>query len=396
MKSTKHTLFLAFLAGILSTFAVAEEQITRHENVLGTSLELRVDAPKDEASRVEKLVLNEIDRLAKILSRHDASSELMLWQTSKSATGAKVSTELKAVLERAEHWRQKTGGAFEVRSAALSALWRDAESKQKPVNDASRQGIVSKLSKAPYSFDKAGKSTRNDDLPIDLDGLAKGYILDAVCATVSKTFPKVENFSINIGGDVRKQGSGPLQVSIESPFSAKQGAKPLTSFVADQSIAVATSGNYRRHFKIQGRKYSHIIDPRSGLPAGRVVSATVTAKSGVDADALATSLSVLSPEDGVQLIDSIEGSECLLVLSDGKQVTSRAWPGIGSKAGEVASANPKEASGLHVRFTLNKPKRGRYRRPYVAVWLEDSDGFPVKTAVLWIQTTAPGPRWHRD
>ncbi|HCO26668.1 MAG TPA: hypothetical protein DIT97_27990, partial [Gimesia maris] len=60
------------------------------------------------------------------------------------------------------------------------------------------------------------------------------------------------------------------------------------------------------------------------------------------------------------------------------------------------NANEKSTAGLNVDFTLKRPEGGRYRRPYVAVWLEDEDGFPVKTALLWMQTKQPGPRWHRD
>jgi hypothetical protein len=66
------------------------------------------------------------------------------------------------------------------------------------------------------------------------------------------------------------------------------------------------------------------------------------------------------------------------------------------KADSEEKANEQVSEGLFVEFSLSRPEGGRYRRPYVAVWLEDQDGFPVKTAALWLQTEQPGPRWHRD
>ena len=120
---------------------------------------------------------------------------------------------------------------------------------------------------------------------------------------------------------------------------------------------------------------------------------------GMDAAALATAFSVLPVSQSIRLAESQKNTECLLILNDGTVITSSGWPGGNPNKGAISNINllePKPNTGLRVSFSLNRPEGGRYRRPYVAIWLEDKDGFPVKTALLWLQVEQPGPRWHRD
>lgn len=393
---------LALLAaGFSSQLAHAEDFRFQHEHVLGTSLELIVAAnSKDEARQVEQRVLQEINRQAAIFSCYDAQSELMQWQAGKLAS-EDLSPELITVLKRAEHFRHITRGAFDVRSGALTKLWEDVAQQGQVPTDKDRQTILSQLVRPPYQFSDANQVDRLDTMAISLDGLAKGYILDAVCDVVQNEFTTVSDFTINIGGDLRKLGDAPLEISVVDPQHTAESARPLEKFVATQPMAMATSGDYRRYLEIAGRRYSHIFDPRSGLPAGEVCSASVVAENGMDADALATALCVLGPVEGVALIENLKATECCVVTRDGRVVRSSGWPLHSQTAPAqflvMKDEEKKDDTGLWVDFSLIRPQGGRgYRRPYVAIWLEDTDGFPVKTAVLWMQTEQPGPRWHRD
>ena len=153
--------------------------------------------------------------------------------------------------------------------------------------------------------------------------------------------------------------------------------------------AVATSGNYQRYFTIAGKRYSHILDPRTGQPAEGVASATVVARDNVTANALATTLCVLSPEEGLRLVRQTPGASCLLVCADGSQVRSDGWTGRDvsrAPAAEctAAPANPWPAGyETSITLTLTEQKTTKYRRPYVAVWIEDADGKPVRSLACW-------------
>jgi hypothetical protein len=208
------------------------------------------------------------------------------------------------------------------------------------------------------------------------------------------------------------------RVAIADPFHAEENAAPLTViFVRNQ--AVATSGNYRRGFQIGDQWYSHIIDPRTGQPVDHVVSATVVAPSSTDADALATICNVLPTAESLAFVES-QDAACLLVTRDGQQLKSAGWEAFeqpqlyrftgaiadelaqNAAQGETATKAEKtdtaksELLELLVTIELSRPPGAQYRRPYVAVWLEDADEIPVRTGLLFMMTKGNGPRWHRD
>ena len=166
--------------------------------------------------------------------------------------------------------------------------------------------------------------------------------------------------------------------------------------------AIATSGDYRRGVQIMGRHYSHIIDPRTAQPADDIISSTVIADSATDAGALATAFSILKPEESARIAQS-KGVEYLLIANNGSRIQSRNWPG----AGIALSPAPAPASTpglfdpsyeLIVNLELARPA-GNARRPYVAVWIEDKDKFPVRTIALWFEKPRWLPEmraWYRD
>ena len=163
---------------------------------------------------------------------------------------------------------------------------------------------------------------------------------------------------------------------------------PLLIALELQDKAIATSGGYERYVTINGKRHSHIFDPRTGRPATGVASATVVAADNVTANALATTLCVLTPDEGLRLIAETPGAECLIVTDDSKQLRS-----AGMKALEVAlpAQQPKTdpppnawPEGMQVTVTLTLPSltAKNYRRPYVAVWIE-AEGKPVRTLAVW-------------
>jgi hypothetical protein len=204
-------------------------------------------------------------------------------------------------------------------------------------------------------------------------------------------------------------------IHVADPNNDAVNARPIATIYL-QDRALATSGGYRRGYQIAGQWYSHILDPRSGQPVSEVVSATVVAETARDADALATIFSVLSHSETERLAASCSGVEYLSITRDGRRNASAGWHELEQPrqqqfdqvaADQFAQADAAETKPseqptkpglleLLVKFELAQPTGAQYRRPYVAVWLEDKDEFPVRTALLWMQTKQPGPRWHRD
>lgn len=380
-----------------------EVRVLRHENVLGTSLELRVRSRDATVStNAEALILGEIDRLARVFSTYSPSSEFSRWQSTRGVA-APVSTELFEVMGLADRWRLATDGAFHPGAAFFGKIWRDAAtSGGEPTTTVLADG-VRRLRTQPWSLDAAARTAlRVGHYPTTLDAVAKGWIIERASQR-AWALGGMEGMLLEIGGDLRVLGAWPERIALVDPRHDEENARPL-GWVDVQDAALATSGGYRRHVgaPTHDRRRSHIIDPRTGIPAEEVLGATVIAPDGATADALSTSFCVMEPAASLRLADATPGVACLLVLPNGAMATSARWP---SMARWVADTNAPAVTGatnappafeLTLSFELRSPSGGRYQRPYVAAWVEDADGFPVRTLLLWVLQSQKGRRWVPD
>ena len=180
-------------------------------------------------------------------------------------------------------------------------------------------------------------------------------------------------------------------------------------YVAVSDRTVATSGGYRRGFDLttgtaQTPAFSHLINPKTAQPVAHILSSTVIARDAETAGALATAFAVMPEAESRRLAAQTPGVDYLLVTADGRQLTSPNWSSYRSFSSQQASIKPaayalpaKPAAGaawdadFELAVDLNLPtiENARYRRPYVAVWIEDADHFPIRTLALWTQN----PRW---
>ncbi|MFO0952806.1 MAG: DUF2271 domain-containing protein [Isosphaeraceae bacterium] len=443
----------ALLAPGIHPYATAAEDYTsHHENVMGTSMELCVRADDAQAAAgAEAAALREIDRLTQVFSGYDPSSEFSRWQSGPKAP-ARVSPELFETLAASDRWRALSGGAFDPRVEILSRLWTRAAKDDRRPTSADLSRATAALSSPAWRLDSSSRTAeRLADVPLSLNAIAKGYIVEKACAAALASGERVRGVLLNIGGDLRVAGEAPRAVGIVAPWDDSESSAPLT-FVEVKDRAVATSGRTQRGFRVEGRWYSHILDPRTGLPAEGVACASVIAPSSADADSLATVLNVLPPAEGLKLARSLPGVECMIVAEDGSVSKTPGWagyekipagaeveagavalaspvspdrdpqpPGRGfgggrgpmrkrftppptGKPGKPVDPNPPETGWgstheLAVNFEINQPERqgGRYRRPYVAVWVEDRDGKVVRNLVLWVSQGGSGPfQWLPD
>jgi len=390
------TISLPLTAVLLASSLGGREYVSQYENVLGTSLELKVAAATAAgARRAEARALAEIDREAKILSGYDPASEFSRWMQTRGEM-VPVSEDLFEVLNRFDRYRGLTGGALDPAAEAVSRVWKAAETAHRVPDQAEIQAAVEAARGPNWSLDPVRHTaTRTTGTPLILNSFTKSYIAGRA-ADAALASRGVTGVVVNIGGDIVVRGSGVERVDIADPRDDAENAAPIAQ-IQVTNRAVATSGNYRRGFQIGERFYSHIVDPRTGQPVDHILSSTVVAADPSDAGALATAFSVLTPEESARVAASIPGVEYLLIARDGRRITSPGWSGLGAAfAPAQVDAKEQAAQGLWdpefqltVTLELAQIGGGRVRRPYVAVWIEDKDKFPVRTLALWVQK----PRW---
>lgn len=372
--------------------AAAEEPFHfHHENILGTSLDLQV-ATTDEkqAAAVETAVLGEIERLRKILSSYDSASEFS--RLNDSSAPMVCSQELLEVLGMYESWQSKSREAYNGHLGGLINLWNKAE-KAGTVPPASElQAVVAALATPGWRIDPATRMVTRLSEPksLNVNSVGKGYIVTKAAVAARKAAPGLSGLLINIGGDLFASGhpasGASWEIGVADPKHSEDNAPPLTKVhLVDR--AISTSAAYERGYTIAGHRYSHILDPRNGMPAEGVASATVIASNNASANAMATTLCVLKPEEGLELVKSNPGSECLIITADGRQLRSPGFAALESGAAPVASSSASDwpmSFQVSIAIDLKTPEGGRkIKRPFVAVWVEDSTGKRVRTVAVW-------------
>jgi len=316
--------------------------VFQRDYVLGTSFDLVVWAMHEgEAVQVESVVLAEIDRLGRILSSHDAQSEISQLNAGLSLSPA--SPDLIAVLRAYETWTARTGGALSGRLGGMISLWKNAEAAGIAPSATDLAACRDDLRLPGWRIDApSGQVDRLGRQSLNVSCLGKGYILQKGVEAARAGFPGVWGLMLNLGGDISVWGNGavqpgaPWRIFCADPLCPYDNAPPLTSIALSHG-AVATSAAYERGFTVAGQRYSHILDPRTGWPAAGIASATAIARDSVTANALATTLCVLSPGEGLSLLRTIEGAEGLIIAADGTQYRS---PGFSVMELPLAQVSP--------------------------------------------------------
>jgi thiamine biosynthesis lipoprotein len=401
-------LVAAFLVVITASAFVSPKKtlktfVSNYENVLGTSLEMKFKAINQaNADLAEENALNEIDRLDGILSAYKTTSEFSKWmRNGKQAT--KVSSELFEVLQQFENYKGLTNGALDASAEVIGNVWKKAAVENRLPSATALQNAVSLVKQKHYVLDEKSKTvTRLDDAPLALNSFAKSYIINKAAEKAMQT-SGIENVVVNIGGDMVIKGNQFEAIEIANPKADAENDVALTT-IKVSNMAVATSGNYRRGFNVNGKWYSHIVDPRTGNPVSEIISATVIAPDASEAGALATSFNVLSVSEIEKLTANRNDIAYLLVTKDGKEIKSKGWakyevalnkPAVAltkaSKADKLWNTKYELVVNLEIA-NIESTDGKRVRRPFVAVWVEDAAKMPVRNLAIWYNK----PRWLPD
>jgi thiamine biosynthesis lipoprotein len=268
-----------------------------------------------------------------------------------------VSAHLIKVLEIADEVNRISGGALDPSVGPLLRLWGfDGVSPPRTAPPTARE-VREALSLTGWDdviWDAAGLTAtlERPGMALAVGAVAKGYAVDEAARALAET--GVERAIIDAGGDLYLLGtraSGePWRVAVRHP--REEGFLGVLELPGD--VAVTTSGDYERFFLHDGRRYHHILDPTTGWPVSGVVSVTVVAPTAAEADALATALFVMRPERGLELVESLDRVEALMVdetgalrLSSGMSDIFSPWPpgGDGGAAGEGDGSGAGEDGG---------------------------------------------------
>jgi len=287
------------------------EELVFNGMTMGTSYQVKVIADDNSASiqNLDEQIKNRLDALNQIFSTYIETSELMQFNQAQIEQPQAISEDMQIVMSIAQEIYDLTDGAFDPTVAPLVNLWGFGQKESNYIIPQLEQ-IQHARSLIGLNYlvlkKKTKEAQRERDIKLDFSAIAKGYAVDAVADLLESS--GIEHYLVEVGGELRAGGhklNGDLwRIAIEKPSidqSLSQGVQQVLSL---QDVAVATSGDYRNYFEKNGKRYSHTIDPRTGYPVDHgLASVTVIEKTAIRADALATAMMVMGPEDSLMLAE---------------------------------------------------------------------------------------------
>ncbi len=296
--------------------AVAESRL-----LMGTIAEITAYGDNTETVKgAINLAFEEIKRLDNLMSNYKQESELSRVNREAVKGPTTCDNELLHVIEESLRYSSITNGAFDITVGPLMKIWGfwRGEGRMPSQNElnavmpaVSYKNIIISNSKNPGEKRISFKNTQTQ---LDLGGIGKGYAVDKAFDVLKKN--GITCACINFGGNIRVIGNPPdsppgagWKIAVQHP----RQKDAILGYLELMDGAISTSGDYEKFFTIDGKRYTHIIDPRNGKPVENMVSVTILAKTAMQADALSTGVFVTNYKEGLKLIEKLDGVEAVLI-----------------------------------------------------------------------------------
>ena len=289
---------------------------------MGTSYNIKASKLPEKLTPadINRQVKDVLDKVNRQMSTYQKDSELSLFNQNTATDWLPVSPELHQVLKEAIKISQLSGGVFDVTVGPLVNLWGfgPQEMSLAPPEEAVIKDKLNQIGYNRLKFKDEGLFVKKDipDLYVDLSAIAKGYGVDQVAALLEQL--GIIDYMVEIGGEIRVKGKNskgePWQIAVEKPTEEKRMIEKVLSIT---DTGMATSGDYRNFFEVDGVRFSHTIDPRTGRPINhKLASITVLNETSMEADALATAIMVLGPDEGYQFAEQNHIPAFFIIKSD--------------------------------------------------------------------------------
>jgi thiamine biosynthesis lipoprotein len=312
----KHHLAVVLLFLCFSACSRSPELYVIRGETMGTTYTVKVytDLAVNE-DEMREGIHESVERINRLMSNWKPDSDISRFNTLPQGASLSVAEETLAVIKLAKQIYEQTNGVLDPTLSPLIELWGfGTKDRDKVPTEEQIQAAKAKVGMDKFEINGNRLTRSTDGVTLNLSSIAKGYGVDAIAEHLQGLGHV--NFFIEVGGETRMTGAGPRgawRVGIEDPRSTWE-RRPLY-IVQPGSNAFGTAGDYRNFFEEEGQRYTHILDPRTGYPiASKIASASILAADCATADGLATALTILGEEQAIELVESLEGIECVLLI----------------------------------------------------------------------------------
>lgn len=311
-----HILFVLPVFAMLFPVTAQAEWFKQQEDIMGTEITVEFwDEDNVHASQCAKRVFTEMHRIDALMSPYKQDSELSRINRQANEQAVIVSEEMFKLLQKSAQVADLSDGAFDITFSSVGHMY-DYRQGIKPT-EKQIQGSLDAINYRHVQLDEKSRSVRfaRIGIRIDLGGIAKGYAVDNGIVILQKC--GIKGGLVSAGGDSRilgDRGDRPWMMGVRHPRKKQDVAVVLP--LSDS--AISTSGDYERFFIQNGERYHHIISPKTGKSVSSSWSATVVGPDATTTDALSTTLFVLGPKQGMELVESLPGIDAVIIDAQGQ------------------------------------------------------------------------------
>jgi thiamine biosynthesis lipoprotein len=293
--------------------------------LMGNRFEISVvDTDEGRAATHIQSAITEIQRIEALLTTYNEKSQTALINSEAGIGPVKVDKEVYELIERSLKISRLTQGAFDITYGSIDkSLWNFDKNMQSLPDAATAKAGVRLINYRNVILNKEDQTVmlKEAGMRIGFGGIGKGYAADKAKAVLQSA--GVESGIVNASGDLTAWGlqpnGQPWTIGIAHPDAAQQ---PFSS-LSISGMAVATSGNYEKYVLIGGKKYSHTIDPKTGLPVQGIKSVTIISPAAELADAMATPVMIMGVKAGLYLINQVKSLACIIIDEENRIHTSQ-------------------------------------------------------------------------
>lgn len=293
---------------------VGQKEYRKKVPLMGSFFEfVLVAAPSEEAATWQLIedCIQEATRIEQLISEWIPSSEISKINQQAGQQAVKVKPEVYALLKRSLSLSQLTQGAFDLTFLAYYDYWKFDQTQKFPFDTAAIQQLKQYVDYQKIELLEDYHVRLPQHMKIGLGGIGQGYAVDKIKELLLEK--GMQNFVINSSGDIYAHGKrwdkSPWKVGIASPWDKEK----IVKWLPVENFAVVTSGTSEKNFEYQQTIYSHIINPKTGFPVEGIQSVTVMSAFTEIADALATSILILGTEIGLDLINQMPQTHCIII-----------------------------------------------------------------------------------
>ncbi len=307
------------------SLAISSRVFKRVLRLMGNRFEITVTNTSEEKAHLHiDAAVNEISRIEKLLTTFSDSSQTNLINQFAGIKPVQVDREVFDLINRSKRISALTQGAFDITYGSVDkSLWNFDRTMTSLPDAATAREMVRLINYQHVILDQE-KSTvflKEKGMRIGFGGIGKGYAAEMARALLKKR--GVESGIVNASGDLTAWGyqpdGKPWTIGIADPDAARH---PF-SFLDITDMAIATSGNYEKYVMINGKRYSHTINPKTGLPVSGIKSVTIISPNAEIADAMATPVMIMGIKAGLDMINQVKGLACIIIDDNGKIFTSK-------------------------------------------------------------------------